>query len=122
MCFQEQSSTQALLWFKKIAFIKIDQEKGGRRDWLVSPEDSLVTHEWWKIRHVNKTKTYPWIGVVEEKDWSFIDDTSIFKLQSLYSSLSPVIELNYKLENRDTTSLYYLTKNLNPKNKEKNLN
>jgi len=30
--------------------------------------------------------------------------------------------LNYKLESRDTTSLYYLTKNLNPKNKEKNLN
>ena len=45
MCFQEQSSTQALLWFKKIAFIKIDQEKGGRRDWLVSPKDSLVTHD-----------------------------------------------------------------------------
>ena len=44
MCFQEQNSTQALLWFKKIAFIKIDQE-GGRRDWLVSPEDSLVTHD-----------------------------------------------------------------------------
>ena len=45
MCFQEQSSTQALLWFKKIAFIKFDQEKGGRRDWLVSPKNSLVTRE-----------------------------------------------------------------------------
>ena len=45
MCFQEQVSIQALFLFKKIAFIKIDQEKGGRRDWLVSSEDSLVTHD-----------------------------------------------------------------------------
>ena len=36
--------------------------------------------------------------------------------------LSLVFGLNYKLKNRDTTSQYYLTKNLNPKNKEKNLN
>ena len=56
MCFQEQSSTQALLWFKKIAFIKIDQEKGGRRDWLVSPEDGLDTHDKEKINKRMKIK------------------------------------------------------------------
>ena len=50
-------------------------------------------------------------------------------LMSLQSSdynhsipLSLVFGLNYKLENRDTTSLYYLTKNLNLKmNKKFNL-
>jgi len=43
-------------------------------------------------------------------------------LQSLFSSLSLVFGLNYKLKNNGKTSQYYQTKNLNPKNKEKNLN
>ena len=74
----------------------------------------------------NKTwkqnKTYLWIGEEKETLWTFIDVTSIFRLQSLYSSLSLVFELNYKLKTRDTNSLYYLIKNQNPKNKKKNLN
>ena len=42
-----------------------------------------------------------------------------FNLQitiTLFLSLSLIFRLNYKLENRDTTSLYYLIKNINPKN------
>ena len=35
----------------------------------------------------------------------FIDVTSIFRIQSLNSSLSLVFELNYKLQNRVTTSI-----------------
>jgi len=65
-----------------------------------------------------QNKTYLWIGEEEEMLWTFIDVTSIFRLQSLYSSLSLVFILNYKLENRDTTSLYYLAKNLNLKNEQ----
>ena len=45
MWFQEQSLTQVLFWFKRVAFIKLNQEKGGRRDWFVSSEDGLVTHD-----------------------------------------------------------------------------
>jgi len=56
MCFQERSLTQVFFWFKKIAFIKINQERGGRRDYLVSPEDDLAIHDERKINKRMKIK------------------------------------------------------------------
>ena len=45
-----------------------------------------------------------------------------FRLQSLFFSSSLVFELNYKLKTEIQLLINYLKKNLNPKNKEKNLN
>ena len=45
MCFQERSLTKVLSDSKNVAFMKISQEKGDRRDQLVSPEDDLATHD-----------------------------------------------------------------------------
>ena len=65
---------------------------------------------------------------MQNKTWNKIRHTFIDVFEPLLMSLESsdynhsislshlVFGLNYKLENRDTTSLYYLTKNLNPKN------
>ena len=44
MCFQERSLTKVLSDSKSVAFMKINQERGDRRDQLVSPENDLATH------------------------------------------------------------------------------
>ena len=49
MCFQEQSLTKVLSNSKSVAFTKISQERGDRRDQLVSPENDLATHYELKI-------------------------------------------------------------------------
>jgi len=44
MYFQERSLTKVLSDSKSVAFMKISQERGDRRDQLVSPENDLATH------------------------------------------------------------------------------
>ena len=79
-------------------YIKIIQkEEGSKRGTIVSPENEFSYS--WKMKKIHENKARH----TRELEWKkrkldpFIDVTSIFRLQSLYSSLSLVFELNYKL-------------------------
>ena len=72
-------------------YIKIIQkEEGSKRGTIVSPENELATHGKWKTIHVNKARHTRELEWKKKKLDPFIDVTSIFRLQSLYSPLSGI--------------------------------
>ena len=56
MRFQKQSLTLGIIMIQESCFHKINQEREGRRDKLVSPEDNLATHDERKTDKIMKIK------------------------------------------------------------------